>query len=63
VAGATSGGGSRATPSTKGGGCRVRFFFFKRKKINFNIFLLITVDGILVFKSNLTVKNGIFHPN
>jgi hypothetical protein len=24
--------------------------------------LLITVEGILVFKSKLTVKNGIFHP-
>jgi hypothetical protein len=31
--------------------------FFLKKYINFNIFfLLITVDGILVFKSKLTVK-------
>jgi hypothetical protein len=40
------------------------FVFFKTKKyINFNIFLLITVEGILVFKQKLTPKNGIFHPS
>jgi hypothetical protein len=39
-------------------------FFFKTKKyINFNIFLLIIVEGILVFKQKLTPKNGIFHPS
>jgi hypothetical protein len=39
------------------------FYFYFLKNINFNIFLLITVEGILVFKSKLTVKNGIFHPS
>jgi hypothetical protein len=39
-------------------------FFLKQKNILILIFfLLITVEGILVFKQKLTPKNRIFHPS
>jgi hypothetical protein len=66
VAGATSGGGLQATRPPQGWQQPPLFLqvfgFFFFLNILILIFLLITVEGILVFKSKLTVKNGIFHP-
>jgi hypothetical protein len=54
----------KVAPATSGVACdHPRFFFFLNIYINFNLFLLITADGILDFKPKLTLKNGIFHPS